>query len=293
MVLQSQPPDPNPKTPKLVCPPGAVDAHCHFFGPVSRYPFDAGTPYHAEDALAETYMALQETLRLRYAVMVNAGGYGRNPELLLDTLRDYPDRFRGVIVPRDDLSSPEIAKMDALGVRGVRFVSRKRGSHFPQILPDLAARIAEFGWHVQFYPSGADILEHVDQLMALRNTIVLDHFGAVPAAGGTDQPAFRTILKMLETGRVWVKMSGPMRCMAEDYPYAAMTPFARELVRHAPERLVWASDWPHANMAPERGMPNDGDLLDLMLEWVPDEAARNRILSRNAWELYGFPTVTA
>ncbi|WP_431282492.1 amidohydrolase family protein [Humitalea sp. 24SJ18S-53] len=291
MAFMTQPPDPNPKTPKLRCPPGAVDCHIHFFGPEATYPFDAKTPYHSGDALAEDYIALQNVLGLHYAVMVNAGGYGRNPQLLIDTLRRFPGRFRGVVVPKDDLSSPEIAEMDALGVCGVRFVSLKRGSHFPQVLPDLAARIAEFGWHVQFYPSGADITDYVDQLMALRNTIVLDHFGSVPTAGGIDQPAFKTILRMLESGRVWVKMSGPMRCMKEDFPYAAMTPFARALVKHAPERLVWASDWPHANMTSDRAMPNDGDLLDLMLEWVPDEAVRNRILARNAWDLYGFEPV--
>ena len=108
------------------------------------------------------------------------------------------------------------------------------------------------------------------------------------AAGGVDQPAFRTVLRMLDTGRVWVKLSGPMRCVPGDFPYAEVTPLARALVRHAPERLVWGTDWPHVNMN-DRAMPNDGDLVDLLGEWVPDEATRKRILVDNACALYGFP----
>jgi predicted TIM-barrel fold metal-dependent hydrolase len=119
------------------------------------------------------------------------------------------------------------------------------------------------------------------------NEIVLDHFGSVVAAEGLDQPAFATILKMIDTGRVWVKMSGPMRCSVLDPHYADITPFARALVERAPERLVWGSDWPHPNMN-DQVMPNDGDLIDLMLHWVPEETTRNRILADNPRALYDF-----
>ena len=141
---------------------------------------------------------------------------------------------------------------------------------------------------MQFYPHRTDLLEYADPLLALPNTIVLDHFGSVPAAGGIDQPAFKLLLKMLDTGRVWVKLSGPMRCSAEEPPYASVTTLAQALVRHAPERLVWGSDWPHVNLD-GRTMPNDGDLFDVLSEWIPDEATRTRILVDNPCELYGFP----
>jgi predicted TIM-barrel fold metal-dependent hydrolase len=140
---------------------------------------------------------------------------------------------------------------------------------------------------VQFYPHGTDIVEYADKLLALKNTIVLDHFASIPAAGGPDQPAMKAVLRMLDTGRVWVKLSGPMRCTTEDPPYPSVTPLARVLVAHAPERMVWGSDWPHVNMD-GRIMPNDGDLVDQLAEWVPDAAVRNRILSQNAKALYGF-----
>src|SRR5690606_15434550 len=157
----------------------------------------------------------------------------------------------------------------------VRFVSARRGGgkHLAPIMPDLAAQVMQFGWHVQFYPHGEDILEYADQLMDLPNDIVLDHFGSVPAALGTDQPAFRKILEMMESGRVWVKISGPMRCTLTEFPYDEVTPFAQELVSRFPERLVWGTDWPHVNFN-DRVMPNDGGLMDLMQVWAPDPAVR-------------------
>jgi predicted TIM-barrel fold metal-dependent hydrolase len=131
-------------------------------------------------------------------------------------------------------------------------------------------------------------VDYADKLLALPNTIVLDHFASVPAGAGVDQAAFKTVLRMLDTGRVWVKLSGPMRCTKQNYPYPEVTPLAHALVRHAPERLVWGTDWPHVNLD-GREMPNDGDLLDLLAEWVPDGATRDRILVDNACALYGFP----
>ncbi len=167
-------------------------------------------------------------------------------------------------------------------------ISAKRGGHLPTYSRDIAVRAADHGWHVQFYPHGTDIVDYADKLLALPNVIVLDHFASIPAAGGTEQPAFQTLLRMLDTGRVWVKLSGPMRCTSENVPYPAVTPLARALVRHAPERLVFGTDWPHVNLD-GREMPNDGDLVDLLADWVPDAATRTRILVDNACTLYGFP----
>jgi predicted TIM-barrel fold metal-dependent hydrolase len=140
---------------------------------------------------------------------------------------------------------------------------------------------------VQFYPHGTDILEYADKLLALPNPVVLDHFAAIPAASGVDQPAVKTVLRMLDSGKVWLKLSGPMRCTLETFPYPSVTPLAQLFVKHAPERMVWGSDWPHVNLD-GREMPNDGDLLDLLAEWVPDSAVRNRILTQNAKALYKF-----
>ena len=285
----TQAPDPNPKTPKLKCPPGACDSHIHLFGPVDKYAFQPEGPYLSREQLPETNIALQDKLGLSRAVIVSPGGYGKNYKFLADTLERFPDRFRGIALIPDDITTAEFQRLTKLGVRGLRFMSAARGPKFPHISERLAGIAAEHGWHVQFYPHGTDLVDYADRLLALPNeAIVLDHFAGVPAEGGIDQPAFKTMLRMLDTGRAWVKISGPMRCTPKEFPYAPVTPMAQALVRHAPERLVWGSDWPHVNMN-DRLMPNDGDLLDLLLEWVPDTSTRNRILIDNPCTLYGFP----
>jgi 2-pyrone-4,6-dicarboxylate lactonase len=287
MPILTQGPDPDPRTPRLKCPAGACDSHIHLFGPADKYPFAANSPYTSRDALPQTFIALQEKLGLSRAVIVSPGAYGRDYRLLAETLARFPDRFRGVALMPEETGAAELARLTRLGVRGLRMMSAQRGAHVPHLSPAIASRAAEHGWHVQFYPHGTDIVEYADKLLALRNVIVLDHFASVPAAGGVDQPALRAVLKMLDTGRVWVKLSAPMRCTEQNYPYPEVTPLAHALVRHAPERLVWATDWPHVNLD-GREMPNDGDLLDLLLEWVPEGATRDRILVANPSALYGF-----
>jgi predicted TIM-barrel fold metal-dependent hydrolase len=289
MAILTRGPDSHPRVPQFKCPPGAVDTHMHLFGPAARYPFDPTTYYISADALPETHIALQETLGLSHAILVSGGGYGRNTSHLVDTLTRFPDRYRGVALVPDDISDAEIERLTKLGVRGIRFMSASRGGVLPTICEATAARAAAHGWHVQFYPHGADIDDFADRLLALPNAIVLDHFASVKAVRGVDQPAMATLKRMLDSGRVWIKLSGPMRCVDGDFPYAAVTPIARALVAHAPERLLWGSDWPHLNMD-GRGMPNDGDLVDQIPQWIEAEADRRKILVDNPRALYGFAT---
>jgi len=278
-------PDPHPKKPKIKAPPGACDTHIHLFGPAAKYPFAPDSPYTSRDALPETFMALQDTLGLSTAVIVSPGGYGRNYSLLADVLTKYPERFRGIALLRDDTPSSEIGRLTRLGVRGMRMMSHKRGQHVPNYSKEIAARVHEHGWHIQFYPHGTDIIEYANKLLALPNQVVLDHFASIPAAGGIDQPAVKAVLKMLDSDKVWLKLSGPMRCTDEPPPYPSVTPLAHVFVKHAPERMVWGSDWPHPT---EREKPNDATLFDLLTEWAPDAAQRQRILVTNPEALYGF-----
>lgn len=288
MAILTQGPDTNVRTPRFRCPPGTIDSHIHLFGPAGQYPFDPNTYYTSRDQTPEMHGELIKKLGISRAVVVSGGGYGRNPARLVDALLAYPDRYRGVALVPDDIASAEIARLDKLGVRGIRFMSASRGGVLPTINASVAARIHERGWHVQFYPHGADIDDFADKLLALPNTIVLDHFASIPAERGIDQPAMTTLKRMLDTGRVWIKLSGPMRCMTGDYPYAPLTPIAHALVAHRPDRLVWGSDWPHVNMD-GRGMPNDGDLVDMIPLWIEDPAMQRQILIDNPQRLYGFP----
>jgi len=287
MVHVAAPPDPNPRQPHLACPPGTVDSHLHLFGPAARFPFVADTPYGTGDALPETCIAMHKAIGVSHGVIVSGGAFGRSSDHLLDTLARFPDWFRGVAVPPPTLSRAEIDRMHALGVRGIRFVSDAGGKHVAHIEAPVARSVFERGWHIQFIPQGTNLTDHAERLLALPNEIVIDHFGCVPAERGVNQPAFKTLLKMLETGRVWVKLSGPMYCSRLEFPYSDVQRLAEALVRQAPERLLWGTDWPHLHMH-ERAMPNDGDLVDLMLGWVPDTTLRNRIFVDNPKKLYGF-----
>lgn len=279
------PPDPNPKTPRLCCPPGAVDCHIHLFGPQAQFPFAPGSKYVSEDRLPETQIAMQDKLGIARAVLVSGGGYGTDTRHLEHVLERHGDRFIGVALLPEDVTAEHMRRLDRLGVRAVRFVNPGHGGRLPSLSPDIAARAADLGWHVQYYPYRTELAEAAESLLALPSDVVLDHFGHIPAQDGTDQPAFQALLRMLDTGRVWVKLSGPMRITAEEPPYPSVAPMARALVAHRPDRLLWGSDWPHVNMN-DRTMPNDGDLLDLLLDWAPDAAVRDRILAENPAKLF-------
>ncbi len=282
----AQPPDPDPKTPRLRCPPGAIDCHVHIFGPKVLFPFAPGSKYVSDDRLPEEQIALQDRLGIARAVIVSGGGYGRNTSHLEHTLEQFGDRFLGVALLPEDVTAAHIRRLDRLGVKAVRFISPRHGGSLPPLSERVAKRAADAGWHVQYYPYRTELADMADTLLRLPSDIVIDHFGHIPADGGTGQPAFQALLRMLDTGRVWVKLSGPMRITSEEPLYPSVTPLARALVAHRPDRLLWASDWPHVNMN-GRSMPNDGDLLDLMLDWAPEAAMRDRILAENPARLFG------
>lgn len=288
MAILTQGPDPNVKVPRFRCPPGSIDTHIHIFGPVSEYPFDPASYYISVDQTPQTHAAVMDRIGIARAVVISAGGYGRNTRHLCDVLARHSGRYRGIALVPDDISGPEIARLNRLGVRGVRFMSSSRGGVLPTIDAHVAARVHEHGWHVQFYPHGAPIADFEQRLLELPNTIVLDHFASIEAERGVDQPAMTTLKRMLDTGRVWIKLSGPMRCAPGDFPYASVAPIARALVAHRPDRLLWGSDWPHVNMD-GRDMPNDGDLVDLIQQWIEKPEHQQQILVENPCKLYGFP----
>jgi predicted TIM-barrel fold metal-dependent hydrolase len=288
-ALHNQPPDPHPRVPLHPPPPLAWDCHIHLFGPAAQWPFESHSPYTSDDALPEDYLGMQDKLGFARAVIVSAGGYGRNYRHLQSVLERFGEHFRGIMLAPPQLRHEEIAPLHRLGVRGIRFFAGPPGhewSHLPTIEQRPAQLIHAAGWHVQYQSLVLGHLVQVaDELLALPNRIVLDHYGAFDAALGLDQPAFTTLLRMLDTGRVWVKLSAPMRGTREEFPYPSMRPFTEALVRHAPERMLCGSDWPHVQQN-DRRMPNDGDLVDLFAEWVPDVRTRDRILRDNPRVLY-------
>jgi 2-pyrone-4,6-dicarboxylate lactonase len=289
------PHDPAPRAPSFAVPPGACDCHAHVCGPPSRYPYAPERIYTPPDALPVEYRHMLDALGVERAVLVQPSVYGTDNRAMLAALAADPQRLRAVAVVPFDVSTAEIEKLHAQGVRGVRcnIVDLKDGKGVLPIdaLKALAAKVAPFGWHMEF-------LMHVDefpdldrQLASITIPVVFGHLGYVPVARGLRTPGFEALLRLMKDGRAWVKLTAPYRLTLSELPYADVDEFAARLLEAAPQRLVWGSDWPHVII--KTAMPNDGALFDVFGRWVHDANIRRRILVDNAAALYGFPAVEA
>ena len=282
--LKSPPPQRDTKTPRLMAPPGATDTHFHLYGPGKRFPYHPDAPLLVEDSTLDDMLKMHKTLGIERGVIVHSVVQGNTYEYLLHALSREPGRLRGIALPAPDITDRELEILTKAGVVGARFAFRAN----PEINTEIIARTHEFGWHPQFWFRGPDeAAAWHDTMLASPGNFVIDHMGWQPAELGIDSPGFRTVLDCIDTGRCWVKLSGPMRFSQEPRPpYSDTVPFAKALIEHNPDRVMWGSDWPHPDHYEE--MPNDGDLLDLLLDWAPDESLRKKILVDNPAELFGF-----
>jgi D-galactarolactone isomerase len=194
-----------------------------------------------------------------------------------------------VAVVDTSITDDALKQLADQGVRGIRFNLVQAGATTVEMLEPLAKRVEPLGWHVQIHMKGDQIVAIEDLLNRLPAPIVFDHLGRIPQPAGTQHPAYRVILGLLDKGRAWVKLSGAYQDSKLGPPYADATALAKAYAAAAPERLVWGSDWPHPT---ETTKPDDALLFDLLAEWVPDATTRERILVRNPEILYGFPALT-
>ncbi len=282
------PPHPAPHPPALRPPPGACDSHCHIYGPFERFPLPDDRSFTPSEAPEHALRGLHDRLGFSRAVIVQSQGHGFDHRPLLDALARNPNRYRGVALLKPTTPLEEIRRFDAAGVCGVRFsfLSHLGGT------PDLAAagavarQVAPLGWHVAIHVAGADLVRHADFIAGLPTPVVIDHMARPDLE--TDVPAVRAALfRLLDSGTVWVKLSGADRLSKAGAPYADVVPFARDLLDHAPERMLWGSDWPHVNL--HAAMPDDGDLVDWIDALAPSPAVKQRLLVDNPQALFGFP----
>ena len=264
-------------------PPLACDCHIHVFGPFDRYPLDPARKYTPAEATLEDYLKVAAALGTGRVVLVQPSVYGTDNSCQLDALRQLDGRARGVAVVDEATSDAQLLELNGAGFEGAR-LNLAREADLGS-LERLAARVKEFDWHVQLHLPGSSLPEIAERLQALPNDFVIDHFGRIDPREGLEQPAFLSLLRLLDSGRCWVKLSAPYRVDLEGAPYHRLATFARELVKRNPERLVWGTDWPHPDVAV---LPEDQVLLDVLENWVPDEAVRHRILVDNPAKLYRF-----
>ena len=280
-------PDPHPPT-RFTPPPLACDAHCHIFGPGDRFPFSPDRTYTPPDAGIDLFERLQARLGLSRAVFVQASCHGTDNAAMVDALRRGRGRYAGVAMIDDSFTDAQIAELHEAGVRGTRFnfVAHLGGAPDLDEYWRIVHRVAAFGWHVVLHFDAKDLSSYAGLLDAMPTPYVIDHMARVDATAGLGQEPFGQLLALQRDERCWVKISGAERLTAQGTPrYDDVTPYARALVAAAPDRVLWGTDWPHPNV---RHMPDDGDLLDHLCEFAPDEATRNRILVDNPTRLYDF-----
>jgi predicted TIM-barrel fold metal-dependent hydrolase len=292
--------------PVTMAPPGSCDCHTHVFGPAADYPFDPKRTYTPGDASIEDLLALHALLGIERVVIVHPSPYGTDNRCSVDAVRRMGDRARGVAVIGESTTDAALQDMHAAGMRGVRCNLHTVGNADPdaawETLVWAANRVAPLGWHVQVYTDLALIAALRERLPELPTTLVIDHFGRAMAADGPQQKGFDALLTLLDTGRVYVKMSAPHR-ISHQPGYADAAPIARALIAANPDRLVWATDWPHPGARP--GKPrsiaeiepfhgeDDGAALDRLAGWAGDADTLKRILVDNPARLYDFGPVAA
>lgn len=281
-----EPPRP-PSRPKFQAPPGATDCHFHIFGPRENYPLSPGRSYDPVEASVDAYLAMAAVLGLQRMVVVQASIYGTDNSCTLDAVEQFGRaRASAVAVIDDSFDTQALRELDRRGVRGVRFNAVSGNGTPLDQLETVAGRIAQFGWHIQLFAQGEQLPQLADRVLRLPVPVVIDHMGQVATGRGLDSPEFQALLRLLGSGRCWVKLSG-YRVAASGPPYADLKAPAQALIAAAPERCVWGTDWPHPHLE-SRPMPDDGVLLDLLGEWAPDAEQRRRILVDNPATLYGF-----
>jgi predicted TIM-barrel fold metal-dependent hydrolase len=287
-MIYCQGPDPDTRKPNFRAPPGSCDAHCHVFGPAAKFPFAEGRSYTPPDAPFEAHVKLQQVLGLERAVIVQATCHGADNTATLDAIARAGGRYRGVAIVDDSFTDADFEALDAGGIRGVRFSFARHLSGPPDFtrVKRIAERIRGLGWHLVLYLEAEDVVANADTIAGFGMPVVIDHMGRVKAGEGVDQPAFRALLDLVKGEDFWVKICGAERISTAGPPYRDAIPFAQALIEAAPDSVLWGTDWPHPNI--EGVMPNDGDLMNLLPLYAPDEAARKRILVDNPARLYGF-----
>jgi 2-pyrone-4,6-dicarboxylate lactonase len=282
--------DPDTRAPKWKLPPGSTDCHAHVFGPQTRFPYLSDASYIPHDATPEDYARMLRAIGCDRAVLVQPSVYGTDNSAMIAALRSGVSAFRGVAVVEEDVTDRELEDMHDAGVRGIRInlASDTPGLTLAQA-PALAKRLKAMGWHLQFFMDLRKIADAEEKLAGLDIDIVIDHFGRSQAEDGVQSSAFQTLVRLVTRDNVWAKLIGPY-FLSKDAPlYADVTPLARALVAAAPDRVVWGTDWPHPAVG-RLGLPvpNDGDLAEMIPEWIVDEGQRKRVLVDNPARLYQF-----
>ena len=292
MTLQKMDPDwlvfdPDPKKPDFVLPEGAVDAHCHVFGPSPEFPCAPERKYTPCNAGKDKLFALRDFLGFSRNVIVQATCHGTDNSAMVDACRTAGDLARGVASVGPDITQDELAEMDAAGVRGVRFnfVKRLVDATPKEVFLGIADKIQDFGWSIVVYFEAADLEELQPFLKRLPGIVVVDHMGRPDVDKGVDHPDFQRFINLMDqTPNIWSKVTCPERLTIQGPPYDDVIPYYQAIVDRFEDRVLWGTDWPHPNM--KSHMPDDGALVDYIPKIARTPQQQHKLLVDNPMRLY-------
>jgi D-galactarolactone isomerase len=270
-------------------PAGTCDTHMHIYD--SRYPVAPTALLKPPDATIDDYRQVQTALGLKRVVVVQPTTYGFDNSCTLDAVAELGAHARAIVVVDDRVTDIELERLTLLGGRGARFHMLPGGAVPWEMLQSVAERIAPFGWHIQLQMNGRDLVDRFEALIALPTPIVIDHVGRYMPPVEPDDERFHALLRLVDTGRCWVKLSAPYESATDaTHQYVAVTRLVQTLVEHAPQRMLWATNWPHPGQADP---PSLAELRRLVFDWMPDDATRHHVLVANPAELYQFEPIAA
>jgi 2-pyrone-4,6-dicarboxylate lactonase len=278
---------PNPKKPDFQLPKGAVDAHCHVFGPSPEFPFAPERKYTPCNAGKEKLFELRDHLGFTRNVIVQATCHGKDNRAMMDACRASGGLARGVASVGADITKEELSDMHEAGVRGVRFnfVKRLVDATPKSVFLEIAAKIQDFGWSTVVYFEAQDLEDLEPFLQELPGTIVIDHMGRPDVKNGVDHIDFKRFISLLENNSsIWSKVTCPERLTVAGPPYDDVVPFYQAIVDRFEDRVLWGTDWPHPNM--KSHMPDDGALVDYIPRIARTVQQQEKLLVTNPTRLY-------
>ncbi|MEU5095392.1 amidohydrolase family protein [Streptomyces sp. NPDC020996] len=285
------PPHPAPRKPALVLPPGSCDAHCHVFGPAEVFPYATDRTFTPVDAPKEQLGALHNHLGLSRAVIVQSSCNGSDHRVLLDALASGGGRLRGVALIGERTTRGEIEELHRAGVRAFRlnFLPHLRTAPTREEIDSVLERVDGLDWAAEIHVSGRGVADHEHLIRSVPGRVVIDHLARVDITEGPGGTSLRSLRALVDTGDVWLKVSGVDRISRQGPPYADAVALAASLVAYAPERVLWGTDYPHVNI--EGAAPDDGLLVDLLADIAPEPELLRRLMVDNPADLFGFPPV--
>ena len=277
----------NPTEPKLKLPPGAADCHFHIFGPKAKFPLDPKSPYTPADAPKEVLIDRHMFLGIERGVVVQSAAHGFDNSAAADLLAEKKGSYVGVALAPVSADVSELKKLHEQGFRGVRFNFVQHLGNAPPLadVMKLSTKMASLGWHLQLHMESGKMVQMSSELKFSSVPIMIDHMGRIDASKGLSHTDFSNLLSLLKNRHVWVKVSGSERISRQSSPWKVAIPFARKLVEEFPEQTLWGTDWPHPNL---KEIPDDGVMVDNLVEIAPSEKQRQTLLVDNPARFYGF-----